>query len=47
MKKIIIVGESGYVGSVIISYYLNKKFYLDGKNKFKFGNYLLKKNKLR
>ena len=47
MKKIIVTGGNGFIGSNLVKFLLSKKYFVINidKNKYSNGSYLLKKNK--
>ena len=47
MKKIIVTGGNGFIGSNLIKFLLKKKYFVINvdKNKYSNGSYLLKDNK--
>ena len=46
MKKVIVTGGSGFIGSNLVSFLLRKKYFVINidKNKYSNGSYLLKNN---
>ena len=48
MKKIIVTGGNGFIGSNLINFLINKKYFVINidKNKYSNGSYLLKNIKL-
>ena len=49
MKKIIVTGGNGFIGSNLVNFLLKKKYYVINidKNKYSNGSYLLKRNKVK
>ena len=49
MKKIIVTGGNGFIGSNLVNFLLKKKYYVINidKNKYSNGSYLLKKNEAK
>ena len=49
MKKIVVTGGNGFIGSNLVNFLLKKKYYVINidKNKYSNGSYLLKRNKVR
>ena len=49
MKKIIVTGGNGFIGSNLVNFLLKKKLFIINidKNKYSNGSYLLRKNKFK
>ena len=49
MKKIIVTGGNGFIGSNLVNFLIKKKYYVINidKNKYSNGSYLLKRNKVK